>query len=143
MSQRHPKIHGISQFLQRYVGKQITSLIPISNIDQLETTLEMVGRMWNAFEGIKAIIARDVMHSYPCFSKEFIIHTDASDVQSGGVIRQDNKPHRDVIIVRSIEKLHSNGKIIIVHCWIPQGVKKYAVRTKNCHLHGSFKFIEC
>jgi len=45
-----------------------------------------------AFEGIKAIIARDVMLSYPCFSKEFIIHTDASDVQLGGVITQDNKP---------------------------------------------------
>ena len=32
------------------------------------------------------------MLSYPNFSKEFIIHTDASDVQLGGVITQDNKP---------------------------------------------------
>ena len=32
------------------------------------------------------------MLSYPCFSKAFVIHTDASDMQLGGVITQDNKP---------------------------------------------------
>jgi len=45
-----------------------------------------------AFEKIKNIIARDVVLAYPDFKKEFLIYTDASTRQLGGVITQDNRP---------------------------------------------------
>ena len=45
-----------------------------------------------SFEGIKAVIAKDVMLSYPKCSEDFIIHTDASATQLGGAITQNNKP---------------------------------------------------
>ena len=45
-----------------------------------------------AFDKIKTIISKDVLLSYPDFSKRFDIHTDASDLQLGSVISQEGKP---------------------------------------------------
>ena len=45
-----------------------------------------------AFQKIKNIIARDVVLAYPDFSQEFLIYTDASKRQLGGVITQNNRP---------------------------------------------------
>ena len=45
-----------------------------------------------AFKKIKQIIARDVCLAYPQFDKPFVIFTDASTRQLGGVITQDNRP---------------------------------------------------
>ena len=52
---------------------------------------------WNAthqeaFDTIKATIARDVVLAYPDFSKPFEIYTDASTRQLGAVIVQNNRP---------------------------------------------------
>jgi hypothetical protein len=41
------------------------------------------------FEDINKIICREVMLTFPYFSKPFHIYTDASDSQLGAVITQD------------------------------------------------------
>ena len=46
----------------------------------------------DAFEKMKQIVAKEVILSYPNFSKDFEVHTDASDKQLGAVISQDHKP---------------------------------------------------
>ena len=40
----------------------------------------------NAFIDMKNVVGHDVLLYYPNFSEEFIIHTDASKTQLGGVI---------------------------------------------------------
>jgi hypothetical protein len=45
-----------------------------------------------AFDDIKKIICREVMLTATDFSKPFHIFTDASDLQLGAVIAQDEKP---------------------------------------------------
>ena len=45
-----------------------------------------------AFDNIKATIAKDVVLAYPDFTKPFEIYTDASKMQLGAVITQDNRP---------------------------------------------------
>lgn len=45
-----------------------------------------------AFDKIKQVIARDVMLAYPDFTKKFVVYTDASTRQLGGVITQSNRP---------------------------------------------------
>jgi hypothetical protein len=45
-----------------------------------------------AFDGVKATIAKDVVLAYPNFMKPFEIYTDASTMQLGAVITQDNRP---------------------------------------------------
>ena len=52
---------------------------------------------WNpactdAFQQMKALIAKDTILAYPNLSKKFTIHTDASDVLLGAVIIQEGKP---------------------------------------------------
>jgi hypothetical protein len=45
-----------------------------------------------AFDNVKATIAKEVVLAYPDFSKTFEIYTDASTMQLGAVITQDNRP---------------------------------------------------
>jgi hypothetical protein len=45
-----------------------------------------------AFDNVKATIARDVSLAYPYYSKPFEIYTDGSKKQLGAVITQNNRP---------------------------------------------------
>ena len=45
-----------------------------------------------AFDDIKAAIAKETVLAYPDFSKPFKIYTNASSMQLGAVITQDNRP---------------------------------------------------
>ena len=45
-----------------------------------------------AFDEAKIIVSRETMLSFPDFTKEFHVYTDASDRQLGAVIMQDDKP---------------------------------------------------
>jgi hypothetical protein len=45
-----------------------------------------------AFDDVKATIAKDVVLAYLDFTKPFEIYTDASTMQLGAVITQDNRP---------------------------------------------------
>ncbi len=45
-----------------------------------------------AFDNVKATITRDIVLAYPYFSRSFEIYTDASTMQFGAVITQDNRP---------------------------------------------------
>jgi hypothetical protein len=45
-----------------------------------------------AFDNVKAAIAKETVLAYPDFSKPFEIYTDASSTQLGAVITQDNRP---------------------------------------------------
>ena len=41
---------------------------------------------------MKRLVSRETLLSYPNFNKPFVIHTDPSISQYGGVISQDDKP---------------------------------------------------
>ncbi len=45
-----------------------------------------------AFNNVKATIAKEVVLPYPDFTKPFEIYTDASTMQLGSVITQGNRP---------------------------------------------------
>ncbi len=45
-----------------------------------------------AFDNVKATIAKEVILAYPDFTKPFEVYTDASTMQLGAVIIQDNGP---------------------------------------------------
>jgi hypothetical protein len=45
-----------------------------------------------AFDNIKSTIAKEVVLAYPDFIKPFEVYTDASTMQLGAVITQENRP---------------------------------------------------
>ena len=45
-----------------------------------------------AFENVKATIAKDVTLAYPDYTQGFEIYTDTSKIQLGAVITQANRP---------------------------------------------------
>ena len=45
-----------------------------------------------AFDNIKATIAKDVILAYPDYSQGFEVYTDSSKLQLGAVITQNNRP---------------------------------------------------
>ncbi len=63
-----------------------------------------------AFDNVKAAIAKETVLAYPDFSKPFEIYTDASSTQLGAVITQDNRP-----IVFFSRKLSKNATKIQCH----------------------------
>jgi hypothetical protein len=45
-----------------------------------------------AFDSVKATIAKETLLAYPDFLKPFEIYTDTSSMQLGAMITQDNRP---------------------------------------------------
>jgi hypothetical protein len=62
-----------------------------------------------AFDNVKAAIAKETVLAYLDFSKPFEICTDASSTQLGAVITQDNKPI--AFFSRKLSKMQQNYSV--------------------------------
>ncbi len=88
---------------------------------------------WNpihqaAFDCVKATIAKEVVLAYPDFSKPFEIYTDASTLQLGAVITQDNRPI--AFFSRKLSETQTRytvTEIILFFCFIPTYLKSLAI----------------
>ncbi|MGA1256817.1 MAG: pol polyprotein, partial [Candidatus Nanopelagicaceae bacterium] len=67
-------------------------LAPLARLTSNNTKWEWTEKEANAFKMAKKIMAKEALLAYPDFTKPFVIHTDASHYQLGGVISQDGKP---------------------------------------------------
>ena len=67
-------------------------LAPLAALSSEKTPWKWTPACDKAFQTIKRILSKEVLLSYPDFNLPFDIHTDASDVQLGAVISQNNHP---------------------------------------------------
>ena len=67
-------------------------LAPLSKLTSKAVPFKWGEAQRKAFAMCKRIISKEVILAYPDFSKPFVIHTDASHYQLGGVISQEGKP---------------------------------------------------
>ena len=67
-------------------------LAPLSTLTSVKVKWKWTEEHQIAFEQMKALIAKETLLTYPDFSKEFEIHTDASKLQLGACISQGGKP---------------------------------------------------
>ena len=67
-------------------------LAPLTSMTSKNVKFVWTDEHQTAFENIKKIICREVMLTFPDFSKPFHIYTDACDTQLGAVITQEDKP---------------------------------------------------
>ena len=63
-------------------------MAPLSALVSNKTKFVWKEEQQKAFDKIKKIITKETLLAYPHFSKEFHIHTDASNIQLGAVIMQ-------------------------------------------------------
>jgi hypothetical protein len=88
--------------LRRFIGmvnyyrdmwiRRSESLAPLSAMCSVKVKFKWTENEQKAFDLVKRIVAREVLLSHPDFSLPFHIHTDASKVQLGAVISQNDKP---------------------------------------------------
>jgi hypothetical protein len=93
------------QYYRDMWAKQSEMLAPLSDLvgecGEMKTTRKNKTKKnpwwWDsihqeAFDNMKVTITKEVVLAYPDFSKSFEIYTDASTMQLGAVISQDNRP---------------------------------------------------
>ncbi len=96
---------GMIQYYRNMWAKHIEMLAPLTDLvgdcGKMKTTKKNKNKtkpwQWDpihqqAFDNIKAAIAKEVVLAYPDFSKPFEIDRNASSTQLGAVIAQDNRP---------------------------------------------------
>ncbi len=67
-------------------------LVPLSALSSKKVPWEWSDIHQKAFNDIKAVISKETLLAYPDFSKTFEIYPDASKIQLGVVISQNNHP---------------------------------------------------
>ena len=67
-------------------------LAPLSSLTSKNVKWKWTDEHQKSFEQMKALIAKETLVTFPDFTKEFEIHTDASKLQLGACITQDGKP---------------------------------------------------
>ena len=67
-------------------------LSPLTTLSGKKAKWKWTSVHTKAFETMKKVVANQVQLSFPDFNKPFQIYTDASDIQLGAVVAQDNKP---------------------------------------------------
>jgi len=68
------------------------TLAPLTALTSKNVKFKWTDVEQKAFDTMKRIMARETLLAYPDFNKEFHIYTDASKVQLGAVIVQDERP---------------------------------------------------
>ena len=67
-------------------------LAPLSTLTSVKVKWVWTQEHQVAFDQMKALIAKETLLTFPDFSKEFEIHTDASKLQLGACISQEGRP---------------------------------------------------
>ena len=83
---------GLCNYYRDLWPQRAHTMAPLTSLCSSKTTFNWTQECQEAFQKTKAAMSRQVTLVYPDYSKPFHIHTDASKVQLGGVISQENKP---------------------------------------------------
>jgi len=67
-------------------------LTPLTSMTSKQAKWKCDDKCQKAFDSIKKIVSRETLLACPNFNEELMIHTDASKLQLGAVISQNNQP---------------------------------------------------
>ena len=82
---------GLVNFYRNMWPRQSHVLAPLTDLT-ISKSLIWTSTHHEAFNAMKAMVAKEAMLAYPHHNKPFIIETDTSDYQLGAVIKQDGRP---------------------------------------------------
>jgi hypothetical protein len=81
-------------FYRDLYPKRAATLAPLTDLVGKNKKFIWTEVQNEAFLKMKEIMSRETMLTYPKFDQPFIIYTDASEKQIGGIVTQDGKPLR-------------------------------------------------
>jgi hypothetical protein len=83
---------GMINYYRDMWAKRSHMLAPLTSMTSATDIWKWTDEHQKAFKNAKWMLAAKVLLAYPDFNAPFQIHTDASDLQLGAVISQNNKP---------------------------------------------------
>ena len=83
---------GLVNYYRDMWARRSKTLSPLSALTSKNVKWSWTEVEQKAFDTMKRIISRETLLSYPDFSLPFTIHTDASHLQLGAVISQNDRP---------------------------------------------------
>ena len=83
---------GLINYYRDMALRRSHILAPLPKLTSKKVPFDWKPEHQKAFERIKLVLSKETLLRYPDFSKEFEIHTDASQAQLGAVISKDGKP---------------------------------------------------
>ena len=83
---------GMVNYYRDMWPKRSHLLAPLTSLTSKNVKFKWTEEHQKAFDAVKAVIAQETMLTYPDFSKPFHLHADASKIQLGAHITQNEKP---------------------------------------------------
>ena len=83
---------GLINYYQDMWFHRSANLAPLTALTSANVKWQWKAEHQLAFETVKRSLSKSVLLTYPDFTQQFDIYTDASDVQLGSVITQNKKP---------------------------------------------------
>ena len=83
---------GLINYYKDMWHKRSDTLAPLTRLTSKTVKWRWTHVEQKAFDDMKMILSREVLLKYPNFNKPFVIYTDASKLQLGAVITQDEQP---------------------------------------------------
>ena len=83
---------GLVNYYRDVVRQRSDISAPLTRLTSTKIPFKWTKVEDEAFHKLKLAISKEILLNYPDFSKEFEIHTDASDKQLGAVLAQEGKP---------------------------------------------------
>ena len=83
---------GMINFYKDFWIRRSEILAPLTELTSEKKEFKWTEEHTKAFDTIKRVVSKEVLLAYPNYDKPFQIFTDASKVQLGAVICQENKP---------------------------------------------------
>jgi hypothetical protein len=86
------KFVGMVNFYRDLFPKRAAILAPLTDLCGKNKTFVWNPEQNEAFLKVKQLMGQETLLTYPLFDKPFIIYTDASEKQMGGIVTQEGKP---------------------------------------------------
>jgi len=83
---------GMVNYYRDLYPRRSHILAPLSSMTSSKVKWKWTEEHQNAFDEMKKVIAKETLLAFPDFTKPFEIHTDASKIQLGACISQNNQP---------------------------------------------------
>jgi phospholipid-translocating ATPase len=83
---------GMVNFYRDLYPNRAATLAPLTDLCGKNKKFIWTSVQEEAFSKMKEIMGRETMLTYPQFDKPFVIYTDASEKQIGGIVTQEQKP---------------------------------------------------